>query len=158
MRIREIKIEDNSQLETIIKTIFIDLELPLTGTVYDDIDTTRMFESYQEDKAVYFVVDVGGIVKGGAGIKALKNHDGAVCELQKMYLSTDTRGKGYGKRLIERCLDAAKSMGYEQCYLETLSELKAAQNLYKHYGFDYLEDAMGNTGHSSCRVRMIKSL
>ncbi len=158
MRIREIKIEDNFQLETIIKTIFIDLELPLTGTVYDDIDTTRMFESYQEDKAVYFVVEVNGVVKGGAGIKALKNQEGAVCELQKMYLSSDTRRKGYGKLLIERCLDAAKAMGYKQCYLETLSELKVAQNLYKNYGFDYLENAMGNTGHTSCGVKMLKPL
>ena len=56
MRIREIQFEDNSQIESVIKTIFLELELPLTGTVYEDVETTRMFESYQEDTAVYFII------------------------------------------------------------------------------------------------------
>tara|TARA_B110000967_G_C18737338_1_gene485829 strand:+ start:337 stop:813 length:477 start_codon:yes stop_codon:yes gene_type:complete len=158
MRIREIQFKDNSQLESIIKTTFLELDLPLTGTVYEDIETTQMFESYQEKTAVYFVIEAEETVVGGAGIKALDSEDLSVCELQKMYLSSDVRGKGYSKKLMKVCLEAAKSMGYKQCYLETLSELKIAQKLYKQYGFEYLEASMGNTGHSSCGVRMIKTL
>ena len=37
MRIREIQFGDNSQLEALIKTTFLELELPLTGTVYEDV-------------------------------------------------------------------------------------------------------------------------
>ena len=136
MRIREIQFGDNSQLEALIKTTFLELELPLTGTVYEDVETTQMFESYQDDAAIYLVVEDHGLVKGGAGIKALAGEETSVCELQKMYLAPDMRGKGYGKKLMKVCLEAAKSMGYKQCYLETLSELKVAQNLYKNYGFD----------------------
>lgn len=158
MRIREIQFEDNSQLEAVIKTTFLELELPLTGTVYEDEETTQMFESYKEETAIYFVIENDGIVKGGAGIKALRSEDGSVCELQKMYLSSDLRGKGYGNKLMKLCLETAKSMGYKQCYLETLSKLKNAQKLYKQHGFEYLEMSMGNTGHSSCGVRMIKTL
>jgi putative acetyltransferase len=158
MRIREIQFGDNSQLEALIKTTFLELELPLTGTVYEDVETTQMFESYQDDAAIYVVVEDHGLVKGGAGIKALAGEETAVCELQKMYLAPDMRGKGYGKKLMKVCLEAAKSMGYKQCYLETLSELKAAQELYKRYGFEYLNTAIGNTGHSSCGIRMIKTL
>lgn len=158
MRIREIQFGDNSQLEALIKTTFLELELPLTGTVYEDVETTQMFESYQDDAAIYVVVEDHGLVKGGAGIKALAGEETAVCELQKMYLAPDIRGKGYGKKLMKVCLEAAKSMGYKQCYLETLSELKAAQELYKRYGFEYLNTAIGNTGHSSCGIRMIKTL
>jgi|TARA_B110000114_G_scaffold182946_2_gene223231 putative acetyltransferase len=158
MRIREIQFNDNSQIESVIKSIFRELQLPLTGTVYEDVETTQMFESYQEEKAVYFVMEDAGEVKGGAGIKVLDSKDASICELQKMYISLDVRGKGYSKQLLEICLDAAKSMGYKQCYLETLSELKTAQKLYKQYGFEYLETSMGNTGHSSCGVRMIKTL
>ena len=57
MRIREIQFNDNSQIETVIKSIFIELQLPLTGTVYEDKETTQMFESYQEQNAVYFVIE-----------------------------------------------------------------------------------------------------
>ena len=139
MRIREIQFNDNSQIESVIKSIFIELRLPLTGTVYEDVETTQMFESYQEDKAVYFVIEHEGQVKGGAGIKALPSEESSICELQKMYISPDARGKGYSKQLLDSCLEAAKSMGYTQCYLETLSELTTAQKLYKQYGFEYLE-------------------
>ena len=158
MRIREIQFEDNSQIESVIKTIFLELELPLTGTVYEDVETTRMFESYQENTAVYFIIEDHGIVKGGAGIKALKSEDASVCELQKMYLSSELRGKGYGEELMKMCLEAAKSMGYKHCYLETLTALKTDQQLYKKHGFKFLNNAMGNTGHSSCGLRMIKAL
>ena len=95
MRIREIQFEDNSQIESVIKTIFLELELPLTGTVYEDVETTRMFESYQENTAVYFIIEDHGIVKGGAGIKALKSEDASVCELQKMYLAPIARKKDW---------------------------------------------------------------
>ena len=135
MRIREIQFEDNSQLEAVIKTAFLELELPLTGTVYEDKETTQMFESYKEDTAIYFVIENDGIVKGGAGIKALRSEDGSVCELQKMYFSIDLRGKGYGQKLLSICLDAAQEMGYTHCYIETLSELKKALKLYKQNNF-----------------------
>ena len=117
-----------------------------------------MFESYQEKNAIYFVIEEEGQVKGGAGIKALSSEVSSICELQKMYIAPEIRGKGYGKPLLERCLEAAKSMGYTQCYLETLPELQTAQKLYEHYGFEYINTSMGNTGHNSCDVRMLKSL
>ena len=158
MRIREIQFNDNLQLETLIKFIFIDLHLPLTGTVYEDEEITRLFESYQEKNAIYFVIEEEGQVKGGAGIKALNSEAPSICELQKMYITTEQRGKGYGKKLMVSCLEAAKSMGYKQCYLETLPELKTAQKLYEQYGFEYLETSIGNTGHNSCSVRMLKTL
>ncbi len=158
MRIREIKFEDNLQIESIIKSTFIELGLPLTGTAYEDIETTRMFESYQDKNAVYFVIEEGGIVKGGAGVKALLSGSLAICELQKMYFSLEIRGKGYAKQLLQVCLEAAKTMGYEQCYLETLSKLETAQKLYKQNHFEPLESPMGNTGHNSCGIWMLKTL
>ena len=66
MRIREIQFNDNLQIETVIKSIFIELQLPLTGTVYEDVETIQMFESYQEKNAIYFVIEEEGQVKGGA--------------------------------------------------------------------------------------------
>ena len=69
MRIREIEIGDNSQIESVIKSTFKELGLPLVGTAYEDIETTRMFESFQEEKSIYFVIEDEGEVKGGCGIK-----------------------------------------------------------------------------------------
>lgn len=158
MRIREIKIEDNSQIELVIKSTFKELGLPLEGTAYEDKETTRMFESYQEEKSIYFVVEEDGKVKGGGGIKSLSITDNTVCELQKMYFSNELRGKGYGQKLLSICLDAAQKMGYTHCYLETLWELKKAIKLYIKNDFKELKRPMGYTGHTSCGVWMLKTI
>ena len=52
----------------------------------------------------------------------------------------------------------AKTTGYEFCYIETMNNMKDAQNLYKKYDFSYLDRPLGNTGHTSCPVWMLKKL
>ncbi|WP_372938635.1 GNAT family N-acetyltransferase, partial [Seonamhaeicola sp.] len=115
--IREIKPEDNTQVEQIIRTCFHEFKIPLTGTAYEDEETPRMFQSYQNDNTVYYVIDNKGEVLGGAGIQPLKGFETEICELNKMYFSPKVRGRGYGKKMFETCLQAAKNMGYKQCYL-----------------------------------------
>ena len=117
-----------------------------------------MFETYQGKRRVYFVVEEKGIVLGGAGIAALENYDGNICELQKMYFLDSARGKGLGKLMLSRCLEAATSFSFQSCYLETMSYMMAAQNLYKKFGFQYLDGPLGDTGHFSCPVQMLKKL
>jgi len=156
--IREIRAEDNAQLERVIKNCFPEFKIPLEGTAYEDAETPKMFESYQDEKDVYYVVTQDDEVVGGAGIKHLKNFEGNVCELQKMYFSPKVRGKGFGKRLIIQCLEAAAAFGYEQCYLESATQLKAAIHIYEQAGFIRRVAPLGNTGHYSCGIWMIKDL
>ena len=111
MVIREIQINDNPQIEKVIKDTFIEVGLPLKGTAYEDKDTSSMFEAYQKDNEIYFVIEENGVVQGGAGIKHLKDFESTVCELQKMYFSSKIRGRGYGKLMFEKCLQAAKDLG-----------------------------------------------
>ncbi len=156
--IREIKKEDNAQIEQIIKDCFHEFDIPLTGTAYEDIETTQMFESYQKDNEVYYVIDDDGEVLGGSGVKHLRDFGDDICELQKMYYSPTVRGKGLGKLMFEKSLNTAKELGYKKCYLESASQLKAAIHIYESSGFKHLEGPLGNTGHYSCGVWMIKDL
>ena len=156
--IREIESQDNAQVEQVIRACFHEFKIPLEGTAYSDAETPRMFESYQNDNDVYYVIDSDGEILGGGGIKPLKNFENEVCEIQKMYFSPKVRGKGYGRLLFEKCMQEAKKLGYKQCYLESASQLKAAIHIYESYGFKHLENALGNTGHYSCGVWMIKDL
>ncbi len=156
--IREIEAGDNARLETVIKGCFPEFQIPLTGTAYEDPETSKMFESYRGEREVYYVVAKGKEILGGAGIKQLKNFDGNVCELQKMYFSPKVRGMGFGKKMIAQCLKAAEDFGYEICYLESASQLKAAIHIYETFGFEHLNKPMGNTGHFSCGVWMTRRL
>ena len=60
--------------------------------------------------------------------------------------------------MIQKCLTQAKSYGYTDCYLETMPNMIDAQKLYKKWGFTYIDHPIGNTGHCSCPVWMVKSL
>lgn len=158
MIIREIQPEDNQQIASVIRQVFIDDNYPKVGTAFADSQLDYMFENYNKPKAIYFVIEENGKILGGGGIAKLDNSDENICELQKMYFLQEARGKGIGLQIIEKCLQKAKEFGYEKCYLETLPEMLVAQKLYKKVGFDYICLPLGGTGHTSCPVWMIKSI
>lgn len=156
--IREITTADDEHIAEVIRSVLIEFGVPKVGTAYEDKALDCMTETYNKPKSVYFVVDKEGEVIGGAGIAQLDNFDGNICELQKMYFLPEARGIGLGKTMIEKCLAKAKDLGFESCYLETLPYMKAATKLYANMGFTSLEGPMGNTGHYSCNVWMLKKL
>ncbi|NNT72058.1 GNAT family N-acetyltransferase [Flavobacterium sp. IMCC34852] len=158
MQIREIQKEDNQSIAAVIREVFISDNFPKTGTAFADVQLDFMFEAYDQPRATYFVVEMDGKIVGGAGVSQLENSTENICELQKMYFLQEARGKGIGLELIQKCMDKAIAFGYEKCYLETLPEMLAAQSLYKKMGFEYLCAPLGNTGHTTCPVWMIKSL
>lgn len=156
--IREIKLEDNAALSKVIRDVIVEMGAPTCGTAYADKATDTMFETYQKERAIYFVLEIDGKIAGGAGISPLDNYDGTVCELQKMYFLKEARGKGLGNLMIDKCLQKAKELGFEKCYLETLPYMVDARKLYAKKGFTNIDGPLGNTGHYSCDVWMIKEL
>ena len=52
--------------------------------------------------------------------------------------------------MIAACLAVARELGYQRCYLETLTGMDTAQQLYQSFGFEKLCAPLGNTGHFSC--------
>lgn len=156
--IRKIEKQDNQSVAMLIRSVFDEMEIPKVGTAYEDPYLDLMFEEYNKPKSVYFVVEMEGEVLGCAGIAPLENGDPNICELQKMYFSPKLRGLGIGGKLMEECLEQARNFGFENCYIETMPFMHAAQKLYRKSGFEYLDAPMGNTGHSSCPVWMLKKL
>ena len=156
--IREIQSKDNAQVAKVIRSVLIELGVPKVGTAYEDKATDKMFEHFKEKKSAYYVLEYKNQLVGGAGIAKLDNFEGNVCELQKMYFTPIVRGKGLGSKMIKKCLEKAKSLNFESCYLETMPYMNAAKELYKKNGFKNLDKPLGNTGHYSCNVWMLKKL
>ncbi|MBC8769444.1 GNAT family N-acetyltransferase [Arenibacter sp. BSSL-BM3] len=156
--IREIQPGDNEEVARVIRKVLEDLGVPKVGTAYADKALDRMYGNYDVPRAAYFVAEENGRILGCAGIAQLENYDGNVCELQKMYFLEEARGRGLGLKMINVCVNKAIEYGYEQCYLETMPYMKDAQKLYLKSGFHYINEPMGNTGHYSCPVWMLKSL
>lgn len=156
--IREIQAEDNPKIAAAIREVLIEFGVPKVGTAYADKILDTLFEAYQKDRAVYFILLRGNEILGGAGIAQLDNYQGNVCELQKMYFKNEARGQGLGKKMMDLCLSRAKEFGFEQCYLETLPYMEDARKLYRKVGFKDLDAPMGDTGHYSCNLWMLKEL
>jgi putative acetyltransferase len=156
--IREITAKDNSKIAKAIRSVLIEYGVPKVGTAYADKILDTLFEAYNTDNAIYFVVEKNGEILGGAGVKQLENYKGRVCELQKMYFLPEARGIGLGNKMMDICLKKAKEFGFEHCYLETLPYMQDARKLYRKVGFKDLDAPMGDTGHYSCNLWMLKDL
>jgi putative acetyltransferase len=156
--IREIEPKDNLKIADVIRNVFKELDAPKVGTAYADPHLNTLFEVYQKDHEIYFLVENDEIILGGCGIGNLVDAEIKICELQKMYLAKEARGKGIAKELMQKCLIFAKQVGYDKCYIETLPFMKDAQKLYVKSGFTYIDGPLGATGHTTCDVFMIKDL
>jgi putative acetyltransferase len=156
--IREIQQKDNQAIATIVREVLMEMGAPKIGTAYSDPNLYSLFETYQNPKSIYYVVEQDLKIIGGCGIAPLENEADTICELQKMYFLPQARGLGLSAQLMEKCLQSAQDFGFKQCYLETMPYMEAAQKLYRKFGFDYLDAPMGATGHTSCPVWMIKEL
>lgn len=156
--IRKIEQKDNAEVAALIRNVLIEHNVPKVGTAYADAALDCMFETYLAPNAQYFVVEKDGKLIGGAGIAPLENGPPDVCELQKMYFLPEARGTGMGSAMMNTCLSFATEAGFAQCYLETMPYMQAAQKLYRKSGFEYLDAPLGDTGHSSCTVWMIRNL
>jgi putative acetyltransferase len=156
--IRKIEPKDNLKIASVIRNIFEELDAPKVGTAYADPHLNSLFEVYQADNEIYFIVEEDGVILGGCGIGNLMDAEFKICELQKMYLVKEARGKGIAQELMQKCLEFAQQAGYDKCYIETLPFMKDAQKLYVKSGFTYIDGPMGSTGHNACDVFMIKDL
>ena len=157
-RIREIQLDDNQKIAKVIRGVLIEFGVPKVGTAYEDKALDKMYETYNSKKSCYLVLTDGQRIIGGAGIMQLRNADEKICELQKMYFSPEARGRKLGAQMMEICLHKALEFDYKKCYLETLPYMKGARKLYKKSGFKSLDAPLGNTGHYSCNMWMLKTL
>lgn len=158
-KFRLIRPEDNLIMARIIREVMTEFKTVGPGYSINDPEVDHMFEAY-EDPATsrYFVLEINGQVVGGGGVGPLANSDEPVCELRKMYFLPAVRGNGWGRKLLEQCLEAARELGYQRCYLETVARMETANLLYKKMGFETLCGKLGDTGHSGCDTYFVKDL
>ena len=149
-RLRPLLPADDAALAGVIREVMPEFGADCPGTALHDPEVSAMRAAYPGGRAQYFVVDEAGAVLGGAGFAPLECGEPDVCELRKMYLLPQARGRGLGRALLTRCLAAAAAAGFRRCYLETLDGMRQARSLYESAGFTALSSPLGCTGHHAC--------
>lgn len=154
---RKIKEEDNEIIAKIIRANLKEKALDIPGTVYFDKNLDCLSDFYLNDENAYYCIfEVDGVVSGGVGLAAFEGIDGAA-ELQKLYLTNEVKGNGYGKDLINHIEEKARSMGFSSMYLETHSNLDVAIKLYERMGYEKI-GRPSCVNHSTMDTFFIKSL
>jgi ribosomal protein S18 acetylase RimI-like enzyme len=69
------------------------------------------------------------------GCIALRKFKDDICEMKRLYLRREARGKGIGRIMAEKIIEKAKELGYMKMRLDTLETMKEAIALYKSRGF-----------------------
>jgi putative acetyltransferase len=156
--IRTIEEKDNAALAQLIRSTLKEFGANHPGTVYFDETTDHLYDVFQVPRSIYYVAELNNEIVGGGGIFPTTGLPNDTCELVKMYLYPIVRGVGLGKLLIQKCIDYAREAGYKNIYLETMPELKQALTTYEKFGFEYIDHAMGNSGHFGCELWMLKRL
>ena len=83
---------------------------------------------------------VANLLGAAVGCGALKLHiDTQIAEVKRMWVASDVRGLGLGRRLLERLSAEAASRGMVILRLETNRSLSEAKHLYERAGFVEVE-------------------
>lgn len=74
-----------------------------------------------------------------AGCAALRRIEGDICEMKRLYVRPEYRGRGIGRMLSDRVIAEAKQIGYRRMRLDTLPGMDPAIAIYRKSGFREIE-------------------
>ena len=117
-----------------------------------DRDLTDIESNYANAGGAFFVLlDADSII----GTVALCRESDTCCELCRMYLASNYRRRGLGRRLFDTATREAVRRGFREMRLETAAVLVEAIALYKSAGFAIVE---GKPAGKNCNLIMSKHL
>ena len=100
----------------------------------------RLYLIYWEDKI--------------AGCIGLRKLDVQSCEMKRLYIRPEFRGRKLGSILVEKIIADAREIGYSMMLLDTLPFLQSAIHMYQKIGFYEIDSYNDSPMNTSIYMRL----
>lgn len=137
MQVRIFKEEDFPKIRELILSI-LTKEYPFDKSCYSDSDLYALDKTYGGTRDNFFVAEDNKQIIGTAGIK---EETDKIALLRRLFVSPESRGKGYGKILVDKAVEFCKKNGYSHIVFRTTDKMLQAIELCKKKGFKQIESA-----------------
>jgi len=123
----------------------------------DSLDFDLEFQGFSEELATLpgkYAIPEGCILLAEdsgqfVGCVALRPLEDKICEMKRLFVRSDYRGRGIGRMLACSVIDKAREIGYEKMRLDTVATMKEARTLYyslefrniKAYRYNPIDDS-----------------
>lgn len=131
IKIRNYKDEDKDQVIKLITSI-LKSEFDLEKETYADFDLKNITEVYGGKRDMFLVAVIGHTI---IGTIAIKEDDHNTALLRRVFVSSEFRGVGLGRKLIVKAIEFCEKNNYGVINFCSTDKMTAANNLCKRNGF-----------------------
>lgn len=131
--------EDWNEARRILREYGDSLGVDLRFQCFDE-EVAQLPEAYGGRGEVFLLGWVDGEPAACGAVRALNGVDEpAACEMKRLYVRPAFRGFGLGRLMAQTLMERALEAGFSVMYLDTLSDMAAARELYAGLGFELVE-------------------
>lgn len=120
----------------IVRSLFVEyqrwLNVSLCFQGFDN-ELAGLPGKYAPPKGRLYLAEENGIAAGCIALRPMDEE--GVCEMKRLYVKEEFRGKGIGRQLAVKIISDARGIGYRVMRLDTLQRMESARTLYTTLGF-----------------------
>jgi ribosomal protein S18 acetylase RimI-like enzyme len=120
----------------IVRSLFVEYQRWLNVSLCFqgfDSELAELPGKYAPPKGRLYLAEEQGIIAGCIALRPMDEE--GICEMKRLYVKEEFRGKGIGRQLAGKIISDAREIGYTVMRLDTLQRMESARKLYTALGF-----------------------